>query len=82
MVKGILTGGWLHVALSLHMWAKKTAMKYYWYWFFTYFVVQVCVAALLPLDWHVGRYYENVIHVIPVLLVSNGTEKGVDDLKS
>ena len=57
-------------------------MKYYWYWFSTYFAVQVCVAALLPLDWHVGRYYENVIPVTPVLLVSNDAEKGVDDLKS
>ena len=27
--------------------SQKTAMKYYWCWFFTYFVVQVCVAALL-----------------------------------
>ena len=62
--------------------SQKTAMKYYWYWFSTYFAVQVCVAALLPLDWHVGRYYENVIPVTPVLLVSNDAEKGVDDLKS
>ena len=62
--------------------SQKTAMKYYWYWFLTYFVVQVCVAALLPLDWHVGRYYGNVIPVTPVLLVSNDTEKSVDDLKS
>ena len=59
---------------------QKTVLKYNW--FYTYFVVQVGVAAMLPLDWHVRWYEEDMVCVTPVLFISHYTDEGINDLKS